>query len=550
MHARVTKSGSSPLPGSRVEPPKRVPSADRAPGPGASGPDTSAIDGGSVRPVPGSQASEPLSVATLNRYQSLAGNRATSGLLAQRQVIVQRALSFGQADTIAMQLQAAMSGLGTDEEAIYGALSGRTANDISEIKIAFFLRYDKSLDDELEDELTKSELDKVKQMMPPVVDEAALSDKQQAALATGRAATIAQQIRDAIEGAGTEEDQIYNALTGRTRKELDEILAAYLKLTGRDLVLDLRSDMSRGELRKALDLLQVASAGTFENKWEQKMTEGKSTFGHGIFDFALHSNRLDISVPVKFVPQKGVTPPFALWNSQIDKTWNKFALIEPTGKHKIPIHMAYRDDPGAEREIEVHNPTGDKQKDRANAGKYITNMKPSAAPHEFGHLIGLADEYQRFHDDFKSLTGYTKVGPENKSGKTEDEIASSLFDAFHLDNEAKRPVEVTKVLKNVGLIVNGRPQQGSFAQAVMASYDAKYGKARTLVETMRDLLPKDTKWTIQTVFSFASRTVMGDPIGLGGSDTHDHAVEPRHLGQMVRIAKDAWPEYDWRTGPR
>jgi hypothetical protein len=503
-----------------------------------------------VRPVSGSPERAPLSVAALSRYQSLAGNRATSDLVAQRQVVVQRALSFGQADTIAMRLQAAMSGLGTDEEAIYGALSGRTANDISEIKIAFFLRYDKSLDDELEDELTKSELDKVKQMMPPVVDEARLSGEQQTALKTGRAATIAEQLRDAIEGAGTEEDQIYNALTGRTRKELDDILAAYLKLTGRDLVLDLRSDMSRGELRKALDLLQVASAGTFENRWEQKMTEGKSTFGHGIFDYALHTNELEISVPVKFIPQKGVTPPYALWNSQIDATWNKFALIETTGKHKIPIHMAYRDDPSAEREIEVHAPTGDPVKDRANAGKYVTNMKADAAPHEFGHLIGLADEYQRFHDDFKAVTGYTKVGPENKSDKTEEEIASLLFDAFHLDDETKRAPEVTKILKDVGLIVNGRPQQGTFAQAVMAEYDSAYGKSRTLVATMRDLLPRPGRWTIQTVFSFASRTVMGDPTGLGGSSTHDHAVEPRHLGQMVRIAKDAWPEYDWRTGPK
>jgi hypothetical protein len=511
---------------------------------------SSGRDQAEVLPASASPDRDPLSAASLTRYQSSAGNRATATLVAQRQVVAQRAINAEHADRIAMQLAEAMSGLGTDEEAIYGALAGRTASDIDDIKIAYYLRYDKSLNDDLDDELTTSELAKVKQMMPPVSDEAKLNADEQKKFAGQRASVIAEQLREAIEGAGTEEDQIYNTLTGRTRKELDEILAAYMKLTGRDLVLDLRSDMSRGELRKALDLLQVASAGTFENRWEQKMTEGKSTFGHGIFDYALHSNRLDISVPVKFIPQKGVTPPYALWNSQIDKTWNKFALIEPTGKHKIPIHMAYRDDPSSDREIEVHNPTGDKTKDRANAGKYITNMKPSAAPHEFGHLIGLADEYQRFHDDFKSLTGYTKVGPENKSGKTEEEIASLLFDAFHLDDETKRPTKVTKILKDVGLIVNGRPQQGSFAQAVMAAFDDKYGKARTLVETMRDLLPKDTKWTIQTVFSFASRTVMGDPIGLGGSDTHDHAVEPRHLGQMVRIAKEAWPEYDWRTGPK
>jgi hypothetical protein len=492
--------------------------------------------------------------ASLERVQASAGNRAAAELVAQRapsaSLTVQRAIGTEQAEAIARQLEDAMSGWGTDEEAIYGALSGRTGGDIKAIKAAYQRLFDEDLDEELRDELTDDELEKVSQMMPPTADESTMSAPQQAAAAADRATVIAAQLRDAIEGAGTEEDQIYNSLTGRSNKELDEIQKAYLSLTGRDLILDLRSDLTRSELRKALNLLQVASAGTFENEFEQKMTEGKSTFGHGIFDYALHHDRLDISVPVKFVPQAGVTPPYALWNSQIDKVWNKFALIEPSGKHKIPIHLAFKDDPGAEREIEVHKNSKDPSDDRANAGKYFVNMKPTTVPHEFGHLLGLQDEYQRFHDDFKALTGYTKTGPENKSGMTEAEIASDLFDALHLDDETKRAPAATKLLDKVGLLVKGRPQQGDFALAVMTAYDAAYGKAKNLVESMRDYLPKKQKWTIQTVFSYASRTVMGDPGGLGGSETHDHAVEPRHLSSMVRIAKDAWPAFDWRTGPQ
>jgi hypothetical protein len=492
--------------------------------------------------------------ATIERVQAAAGNRAAAELVAQRSggpaATVQRAIAAEQADAIARQLESAMSGWGTDEEAIYGALSGRTGADIKAIKAAYQRLFDEDLDEELRDELTDDELTRVSQMMPPTADETEMSGPQQAATAADRASVIAAQLRDAIEGVGTEEDQIYNALTGRSNKELDDIQKAYLTLTKRDLILDLRSDLSRGELRKALNLLQVASAGTFENEFEQKMTEGKSTFGHGIFDYALHHDRLDISVPVKFVPQDGVTPPYATWNSQIDAVWNKFALIELGGRHKIPINMAFKDDSGADREIEVHKNSKDPTADRANAGKYFVNMKPTTVPHEFGHLLGLQDEYQRFHADFKALTGYTKTGPENKSGKTEAEIASDLFDALHLEKEKDRAPAVTKVLDAVGLLVKGRPQQGDFALAVMTAYDAAYGKGKNLIEAMRDLLPKKGKWTIQTVFSYASRTVMGDPGGLGGSEAHDHAVEPRHLGSMVRIAKDAWPAFDWRTGPR
>jgi hypothetical protein len=502
-----------------------------------------------------------LDLGNLEAIQQSAGNRATSELVAQRRLAVQRAISADQAQSIARQLEDAMSGWGTDEEAIYGALSGRTGADLTAIKDAYRDLFDEDLDAELADELTESELARVTEMMPPTADESTLSEGERATEATNRARVVASQIRDAIDGLGTEEAQIYNSLTGRTSEELNEIARQYLDLTGRDVILDLRGDMSGGELTRALYLFEVAAAGTFENEFEQDMTEGYTTVGHGLYNYTLHRDRLEIDVPIHFKPDAGVTIPFALWNQQIDDVWNQFALREPNGR-KLPINLTMRNDSGAERDVVVHKNTdpNDPLADRANAGEFYLVMADDTVPHEFGHFIGLEDEYQRYHPDFKRLVGQTPIGPANTSGQTVEEIAADLHGALHLATANNRPDAAMGVLRNVGLIVGAddRPQQGTFAQGVMIAYDEEYSD--TLVEDMHDRLPSENdatdpnrsykKWKIQTVFSFASRSVMGNPEGLGGVQPHDHGVEPRHLRRFVDLAKATWPDFQWTVGPR
>ena len=50
---------------------------------------------------------------------------------------MQRELSISAAELVARRLHSAMEGWGTDEEAIYGALSGRTPTDYQAIKEAY-----------------------------------------------------------------------------------------------------------------------------------------------------------------------------------------------------------------------------------------------------------------------------------------------------------------------------------------------------------------------------------------------------------------------------
>jgi hypothetical protein len=490
--------------------------------------------------------------------QGSAGNQATLQAIRSGPV-VQRALAPAQAETIAQRLAEAMSGWGTDEEAIYGALSSRTPGDYAEIVAAYRrleLGDSHDLDADLADELTSSELARVKRGLEATRETAGRPAAEQAAATDERARAIAEQLRDAMKGAGTEEDQIWNALEGRSPEEISAIEREYKALTGRQLDRDFMDDLSGADLRRALDLVGIKAAGDFENYVRQEMTEGVVTAGTGKFEWMLEPEQLRVEVAVDFKPDDGVTVPLADWNRRVHDKWDQFAAVEPGGM-KIPINISMRNDSSGDHEVAVHKNTDPKPenwwKDRADAGNWYLKMQDSTVPHEFGHLIGLPDEYQRTAGDYTKIVGQPAAGPSNESGLTSEEIATELHGALYLDEAKQRAPSATAILKQVGLIKNGVPQQGDFAQAVKSAYDAKYSGvfSKSLVEAMRDKLPEGSKWTIQTVFSFASRSIMGDPEGLKGPATaHDHAVEPRHMRHFLDIVRRSYPDKAWTVGPK
>ena len=440
-----------------------------------------------------------------------------------------------------------MEGLGTDEEAVYGALSGRTPEDIDAINDAYFLAYDRTLRQDINDEFSGDELARANQLLAGRASEAGATPEQRAAGTAERAGEIAQHLVEAMEDLGTEEDEIWNALTGRTPEEITAIKDAYRTLTGRFLDRDFLEELSGSELDRALALIGVASAGTYRERFTEEMMEGFTAAGTGLYEWALEPEQLRVEVPIQFIPDDGVTVPSSTWSSQIDARWNQFAVVEPGGR-RVPINITMRDDPSGFHEVRVHAGV-----DRADTANWYVGQRPSTAPHEFGHLIGLPDEYQRSPEDFRAITDATIAGPPNRSGQTPEQIASDLHDALYLDNEAARAPAVTTLLTHVGLLASGVPQQGAFAQSVRTAYDQAYESifTKNLVQAMRDKLPEGDRWTVQTVFSFASRTVMGGAEGLGGAaQPHDHSVEPRHLRNFVTIVRNAWPTYDWRVGPK
>ncbi len=162
-----------------------------------------------------------------------------------------QALSLLRGETAATEtarrLYNAMRGLGTDEEAIYAAVAGRSADQWNEIQTAYQQMTNRSLLTDLQDELTDSEWRYVQTMLPGAAGGAAT--------AQDRATVIANQLEAAMAGLGTDEEAIYTALTGRSDAELREIEARFRLLTGFPLNTRLREELSDADYARAQRLL-------------------------------------------------------------------------------------------------------------------------------------------------------------------------------------------------------------------------------------------------------------------------------------------------------
>ena len=147
---------------------------------------------------------------------------------------------------IAVQLRDAMEGWGTDEASIYAALSGRTPAQVDVIAVQYKKLTGRDLQADLIDELNDSELQKL------ALYGQVLSDTPE-----NKAMSVAVQLRDAMEGWGTDENAIYVALQSRSEHELNLIRKAYFKLTKRQLMVDLRDELNDNEYKKATGIMGI-----------------------------------------------------------------------------------------------------------------------------------------------------------------------------------------------------------------------------------------------------------------------------------------------------
>jgi peptidoglycan hydrolase-like protein with peptidoglycan-binding domain len=233
------------------------------------------------------QPAAPFVESTLIALQRAAGNRAVGDLLATRppglggtsggslgrtpgraptgapaSVPTIQRLSADQATSIARKLHDAMDRWGTDEEAIYGALSGRSKADLDAITAAYQpMAMKGSLDADLRDELNDSEMARVRSLLATAAaDAAATTPDEQAKARSGRARDVARQLDEAMRGLGTDEEQLINSLMGRSPYDVVEIAREYHGQTGKVLVDEIRSELSGADLRTALGLFRTMHA--------------------------------------------------------------------------------------------------------------------------------------------------------------------------------------------------------------------------------------------------------------------------------------------------
>ncbi len=186
------------------------------------------------------QQAAPVNAATIQRQSGGAPPAADGGLTQE------------MLEQIARRLREAMAGLGTDEEAIFSAFSGRTQQQADAIARVYAELFGQPLIDDLRDELSDTDLLKLGLFSPGSVPGAQGTDAEQA---NSLGDAVARQLNEAMQGGGTDEASILSALAGRTQAERETIRQAYIRLTKRELEADLRDELSGSELAEALQLL-------------------------------------------------------------------------------------------------------------------------------------------------------------------------------------------------------------------------------------------------------------------------------------------------------
>jgi hypothetical protein len=211
---------------------------------------------------------------------------------------------------------------------------------------------------------------------------------------------------------------------------------------------------------------------------------------------------------------------------------------------------------------------------RSDASHFQTgDTRKGMAPHEFGHLIGLQDEYNKGPEQYTVVTGeqpgFGEVqAPTDDAGDpvTPTKIATEMWKAVQ-GPAGKRGEKAANVVSKYGLV------QGGFAQRVALAYEkAHAGKLKKEVwkdgvgyqvvnapdGTMGDDLAARIPGRMNSApfesdavspFFYDNRGIMGtmDEVSSPSNlDAHDHPVNERHVRHFLEIVQANMPG-NWKT---
>lgn len=265
-----------------------------------------------------------------------------------------------------------------------------------------------------------------------------------------------------------------------------------------------------------IDELGLASSvGRVEKQWEENV--GGQTYGMtSRYTWRIVDSEIRVTVKLKFT---GLKKPDLVerWFNYIRGIWNRFTAVNDATGEEIAIvfdPQSVTSEPDNVVEIKPGN-------GRSDAANWFADDPDSdnTAAHEFGHMIGLEDEYQRTHTDYKRLVGEEPAEGETTNPVAPEVIAAELNTALMKDDEADRVTEANDVVNTHGLV------QGDFAQQVADAYLAAYGL--NLVDHIVARIPDEDEWGIVDPFTHSSGSMMGI------NTNHEHPVEPRHVREFV-----------------
>jgi peptidoglycan hydrolase-like protein with peptidoglycan-binding domain len=272
-----------------------------------------------------------------------------------------------------------------------------------------------------------------------------------------------------------------------------------------------------------IDELGLSSTvGRVERTWSEEV--GGQTYGMtSRYTWRITDTEIRVTVKIKFTGANDPETVESLFNA-IRGVWNGYQAVNPDTGESLDIVF----DPQSVQSGEdnaVRLLPGNSRSDAANW--YLDDPEiDNTAAHEFGHMIGLEDEYQRTHRDYKRLVGEEPEPGELDNVEDPEEVADAMYDALH-----NNPTDAAKVSAATDVVTNYGLHQGIYCEIVGMLYEVKYGVG--IVEDIVNNIPDNDEWSIVDPFTYSSGSIMGM------MTNHDHPVEPRHLREFVGYVQAA-----------
>ncbi len=197
---------------------------------------------------------------------------------------------------------------------------------------------------------------------------------------------------------------------------------------------------------------------------------------------------------------------------------------------------------------------------RSDAGTWYTiDTRRSMPAHEYGHLIGLADEYNRTEEHYRDVTGEEPaVGDTTGSVADATKIAGDIKAKLPLDDKLTGKIKAENDKrwgKKLAKVVTGAlsDKQGGFSRLVAQQYAKANAGASTYVDIQKAFADKNVPGFQRnltdsvTPFLYSNKSLMGSmlttPAAGGGGKAaldHEHPIEPRHVAPFVALLAKEW----------
>ena len=314
-----------------------------------------------------------------------------------------------------------------------------------------------------------------------------------------------------------------------------------------------------------LETAGAATQGHVEFDWLEEVEGVKGVGLTAAFDWKLSKTALAITLGINFRKKhKNVDGRIGQWLADIKEIWSTFKAVNDSDPKKKSMDLNFEAKRGPGHDVDVFQfdpklPKKDRALSRSDSGTWYTiDSRRSMAPHEFGHLIGLADEYNRTEEHYLGVTGEEPaVGDPTGASADATKLAADIKAKLPLDDKIAAPAATDDPGWGANLAAVITPKlgtkQGGFSRLVAQNYTAVTAGGAAYTDIQKAFSDKGVTGfqanlsACVTPFLYSNKSLMGTmettPAKGGGgkgAPPHEHPIEPRHIQPFVNLLAKEW----------